>query len=105
MTIEQREVCAALLRTIRTRTLEAARVLACSDLTDMPAEQLRGRLRALCLVLKREQKATEAFDAYLVGPEDTPEAGAAAIALLRLIDRHLLAFDEDTRWDDQAGQE
>jgi hypothetical protein len=105
MTLEQREVCAELLRTIRTRTLEAARVLACRDLTDMPAEQLRGRLRALCLVLKREQKAAEAFDAYLVGPEDTPQAGEAAIALLRFIDMHLLAFDEDTRWDDQAGQE
>jgi hypothetical protein len=105
MTLEQRELCAELLRRIRTRTLEAARVLACRDLTDMPAEQLRGRLRALCLVLKREQKAAEAFDAYLVGPEDTPEAGAAAIALLRFIDMHLLAFDEDTRWDDQAGQE
>jgi hypothetical protein len=105
MTLEQREVCAELLRRIRTRTLEAARVLACRDLTDdMTAEQLRGRLRALCLVLKREQKATAAFAAYLVGPEDTPEAGAAAIALLRFMDLHLLAFDEDTRWDDQAGQ-
>ncbi len=109
MTLEQREVCAELLRTIRTRTVEAARALACVDLTDMPAEQLRRRLRALCLVLKREQQATEAFDAYLVGPEDTPEAGAAAIALLRFIDTHLLALDEDTRWDDtrwddQAGQ-
>ena len=105
MTLEQRELCAEILRTIRTRTLEAARVLACRDLTDLPAEQLRRRLRAVCIVLKREQKATEAFDAYLVGPEDTPEAGAAAIALLRFIDMHLLALDEDTRWDDQAGQE
>src|SRR5258706_6312169 len=105
MTIEQREVCAALLRTIRTRTLEAARVLACSDLTDMPAEQLRGRLRALCLVLKREQKATEAFDAYLVGPEDTPEAGGSAISRRRLVDRDLVPFDPGSPLGGQAGQE
>src|SRR5258706_12997435 len=97
MTLEQREVCAELLRTIRTRTLEAARILACRDLTDdVTAEQLRRRLKALCLVLKREQKATEAFDAYLVGPEDTPEAGAAAITLLRVLDLHLVSRDRAT---------
>src|SRR5260221_10699485 len=95
MTLEQRELCAELLRTIRTRALEAARVLACSDLTDMTAEQLRSRLEALCIVLKREQKATEAFDAYLIGPEDTPEAGAAAIAQLRFMVDHLLAFHQE----------
>jgi hypothetical protein len=91
MTLEQRELCAGVIRAIRTRTLHAARVLACRDLTDMTAEQLRGRQRAMCIVLQREQKATEAFDAYLIGP-DTPEAGEAAIAQLRFMDDHLLAF-------------
>jgi hypothetical protein len=92
MTLEQREVCADVIRAIRTRSLHAARDLACRDRTDMTVEQLSKRLRATCIVLKREQKATEVFDAYLIGP-DTPEAGEAAIAQLRFMDDHLLAFD------------
>src|SRR5258708_15638304 len=94
MTLEQRELCADVIRAIRTRSLHAAQDLACRDRTDMTAEQLRRRQRAMCIVLKREQKATEAFDAYLIGP-DTPEAGAAAIAQLRFMDDHLLAFHQE----------
>jgi hypothetical protein len=98
MTHEQRETCAALMASIRARTLHGAATLACGDLSKLTCKRLYAHLHATSLLLEEEQQATAVFEAYLAGTdgEDGPEAGQAAIAQLRLMDEHLTAFESNT---------
>jgi hypothetical protein len=101
MTFQQRETCAALIASIRARTLQGAAMLACGDLRKLTYKQLYAHLRAIGLLLEREQKATAVFDAYLAGT-DGPEAGKVAIAQLHFMNDHLTVFESDTLWDAKA---
>ena len=92
MTFQQRETCAALLASIRARTLQGAATLACGDLSTLKCKRLYAHLHAIGLLLECEQQATAVLDTYLMGA-DEPKAGEEAIRQLRLIDDHLAAFE------------
>ncbi|HZC78441.1 MAG TPA: hypothetical protein VE258_11875 [Ktedonobacterales bacterium] len=94
MTFQQRETCAALIASIRARTLYGAATLACGDLRTLTCQQVHAHLHAIGLMLEQEQQATAVFEAYLTGT-DGPEAGQAAIAQLCFINDHLAAFESD----------
>jgi hypothetical protein len=104
MTFQQRETCAALLASIRARTLQGAATLACGDLSKLNCKQLHAHLHAIGLLLEQEQQASALLDAYLAGP-DTPEAGQAAVTQLRFLNDHLTAFESAPRRDAKTEQE